>query len=30
LEKVTYVANNPRKRWPEIAQYPWVWVRGDE
>jgi len=28
-EKVTYIANNPAKRWPEIDLYPWVWVAAD-
>ncbi|MBM3271157.1 MAG: transposase [Candidatus Sericytochromatia bacterium] len=26
LEKLEYVVNNPRKRWPETTVYPWVWV----
>ena len=28
LEKAQYILNNPRKRWPEIMEYPWVWVLG--
>ena len=23
-EKAQYIANNPRKRWPELDTYPWV------
>ena len=30
LEKVEYILNNPRKRWPEITEYPWVWAQGQE
>jgi REP element-mobilizing transposase RayT len=26
--KLLYVLNNPRKRWPEIRHYKWVWVKG--
>ena len=29
-EKVEYILNNPRKRWPEITEYPWVWAQGQE
>jgi putative transposase len=25
LEKAHYVCSNPRKRWPELATYRWVW-----
>lgn len=25
-EKVRYVQRNPWERWPELAEYPWVWV----
>lgn len=28
LEKLAYIANNPRKRWPETSAYPWAWVAG--
>lgn len=28
-EKMSYIQNNPRKRWPEIEEYLWVWVSGD-
>jgi putative transposase len=24
LEKIQYVMNNPRKRWPAVSDYPWV------
>ena len=24
IEKATYIQNNPFKRWPELAHYPWV------
>ncbi len=27
-EKLEYIANNPRKRWPEIVEYRWVWIAG--
>jgi REP element-mobilizing transposase RayT len=27
LEKIRYLANNPRKRWPEITDYPWLYVK---
>lgn len=23
-----YIANNPRKRWSSMEQYPWVWTEG--
>jgi putative DNA methylase len=26
---VSYVRNNPRKRWPWESDYPWLWVSGD-
>lgn len=29
VEKLGYIANNPRKRWPEAGPYPWVWVAGE-
>jgi REP element-mobilizing transposase RayT len=25
-EILRYVADNPRRRWPDIAAYPWLWV----
>jgi REP element-mobilizing transposase RayT len=28
-EKAQYIRNNPRRRWPELEEYPWVWVAGD-
>jgi REP element-mobilizing transposase RayT len=27
-EKLTYILNNPRERWPDIQEYPYLWVRG--
>ena len=27
-EKMQYVLNNPRQRWPEIESYSWVWTVG--
>ena len=27
VEKAQYIINNPWKRWPEIAEYPWVGVQ---
>ncbi len=24
-EKITYIWNNPLKRWPELDEYLWVW-----
>jgi hypothetical protein len=24
LEKAQYILNNPRKRWPEVEEYPWA------
>jgi REP element-mobilizing transposase RayT len=29
LEKMKYILGNPRKRWPEIESYRWVWMRED-
>jgi len=29
IEKAQYIINNPLKRWPEVAEYPWVWVIDD-
>jgi len=29
LEKGNYILNNPRKRWPEIEDYPWVGLGRD-
>ena len=29
MGKVEYILHNPRKRWPEIGAYEWVWVRTD-
>jgi REP element-mobilizing transposase RayT len=28
-EKIDYVRSNPRRRWPSISEYPWVWITGD-
>ncbi len=30
LEKANYILNNPRKRWPDINEYPWVGYAGEE
>ena len=27
-EKMAYILNNPRKRWPGEESYPWVWAIG--
>ena len=27
LDKAQYILNNPLKRWPEMEEYPWVWVK---
>jgi len=27
LDKAQYILNNPLKRWPEVENYPWVWVK---
>jgi putative transposase len=29
LDKAQYVINNPVKTWPELEDYPWVWVKED-
>ena len=29
LNKAQYILNNPLSRWPEIEEYPWVWVKQD-
>ena len=29
LDKAQYILNNPLKRWPEMEEYPWVWVKPD-
>src|SRR5262249_6646048 len=29
LEKAQYILNNPRQRWPDIEEYPWVGVKGE-
>ncbi|MCZ6775165.1 MAG: transposase [Ignavibacteria bacterium] len=29
-EKMQYILNNPRKRWPEIDRYHWDWCKGME
>jgi putative transposase len=28
-DKAQYTLNNPLKRWPEMEEYPWVWVKED-
>jgi putative transposase len=27
LNKARYILNNPLSRWPEMEEYPWVWVK---
>jgi len=29
LDKAQYILNNPLKRWPEVEEYPWAWVKTD-
>jgi putative transposase len=29
LDKAQYIINNPLKRWSEMEEYPWVWVKED-
>ncbi len=29
-QKFDYIVGNPWKRWPDIANYPWVWPRNEE
>lgn len=29
LDKAQYILNNPLKRWPEVEDYPWVWVNSN-
>jgi REP element-mobilizing transposase RayT len=29
LDKAQYVLNNPLKIWPELEDYPWVWVKDE-
>jgi hypothetical protein len=24
-QKAEYIVGNPRKRWPTVQEYPWVW-----
>ena len=26
VEKLAYIQGNPQKRWPEIRDYPWLWI----
>ena len=28
-DKAQYILNNPFNRWPEMEEYPWVWVKPD-
>jgi REP element-mobilizing transposase RayT len=28
-EKLKYICDNPRRRWPELNEYPWVWVSSE-
>ena len=27
FDKAQYILNNPLKRWPEMEEYSWVWVK---
>ncbi len=29
LDKAQYIINNPLKQWPEMEDYPWVWIKED-
>lgn len=29
LDKAHYILNNPLKRWAEVEDYPWVWIKQD-
>lgn len=29
LDKAQYIINNPLKTWPEIKEYPWIWIKED-
>jgi putative transposase len=29
LDKAQYIINNPAKRWPEVEEYHWVWIKSD-
>lgn len=29
IEKLEYILNNPRKRWPDGEPYPWLWAVGE-
>jgi putative transposase len=29
-EKIDYIKGNPWKRWPDLEQYPWLWIAGDD
>jgi hypothetical protein len=28
-QKANYILGNPRKRWPELEDYPWAWFAQD-
>jgi REP-associated tyrosine transposase len=28
LRVITYICNNPAKRWPSVGAYRWVWIAG--
>jgi len=28
-DKAQYILNNPLNRWPEMGEYPWVWIKPD-
>jgi len=27
-EKLAYIFNNPREKWPEVREYPYLWIKG--
>jgi putative transposase len=29
LDKAQYIINNPLTRWPDVDEYPWVWIKMD-
>ena len=29
IDKARYILHNPLQRWPELEEYPWVWVKED-
>ena len=29
LDKAQYIINNPLKTWPDVEEYPWIWIKED-